>query len=595
MKLLAHEVDVLADLFHQRVIHSGATEAHRMKVDGYWQSVTWREMGQQVYGLAHSLSERGVGQGSAVAILGNTCPEWCLADLAAIVLGGRSVGIYPTLMTDQIEYILEDAKVEVLFVQGQEDLERLKPLCQQIPSLHTLIIWDHPPVKDAHILHLDTLLSSRTNCDVPKVNIHSDDVAIIVYTSGTTGRPKGVPLTNANILAHLRTGQALMPEPITETDITLVFLPMAHVAERVPSFYGRINVGLRAAYATSYETVLDELLEIRPTYFGAVPRIFEKMYGRIRERVAQTNSRRQAIFKWADALARKKTRAQLSAGPFSTLDKMMYAVADRLVYQRIRDVFGGRVKTFITGAAPINTDILEFFHGVGMTILEVYGLSESTAIAFANQPGQIRHGTVGKALPGVEFRLGDDGEVCLRGEIIFGGYLNLEDDDVFDEDGYFRTGDIGVVDTDGYLRLTDRKKNLLKTAGGKYVAPARLESLIKEEPLVSQVYIHGDRQKYVVALVTLDEAEAQRIAKALGTDMAKLPTHPIVVLRINRAMEGANARLARFEQIKAHGILEEDFSIEADTLTPTLKIKRRAVAKQYEARLAALYAEESNP
>ena len=560
-----------------------------------WTTTTWGALGDEVDQVAAGLTALGLGRGDAVAILGDTCPRWCVADLAAIVLGGSSVGLYPTLTDEHVRFIVADSGARVAFVQGAEHLERMRPLLDDT-ALERLIVWDHDPVvePDGPVLSWSGLRD--LGVEAPAEGPRPEDVALVVYTSGTTGEPKGVPLTHDNVIKQLASGEALIPDPITPDDITLAFLPMSHVAEHVPGFFGRINLGLRAAFCESFDTVLDDLQDVRPTYFGAVPRIFEKMYGRIRERVGASNPRRRAIFKWAEGLARKRSRAMTGVGPaLSTRERLAAALADRMVFARMRDVFGGRVKTFLTGAAPINLEILEFFHGAGFTILEVYGLSETSAIAFANAPGpgMIRLGSVGKALPGVQCRLAADGEVLLKGPSIFTGYLNRPDAtaEAFDADGWFRTGDIGALDADGFLTLTDRKKNLIKTAGGKYVAPARVEALVKEEPLVSQVYVHGDQRPCIVALVTLDERETGRVAEELGCAEGDLPTHPEVTRRVQAAVDGANRRLARFEQIKRHAVLAHDFSIEDRTLTPTLKIKRNEVAARHASDIDALYAD----
>lgn len=594
--MLARSVGTVSELFDARVRTSGGLEAWRERNGrGGWKTTSWAEFGAAVDRACAGLAALGVGNGHSVAILGDTCPTWCIADLAAIHLGASGVGLYPTLTDEHLRYIVEDSGARVAFVQGAEHLARIRPLLADTELTH-LVVWDHDPGEEAGgaVLSWDQLLAAGEESGRPGTGPKPTDVALVVYTSGTTGEPKGVPLTHANVIHQLASGEDLIPDPITPDDITLAFLPMSHVAEHVPGFFGRINLGLRAAFCESYDTVLDDLIEVRPTYFGAVPRIFEKMYGRIRERVATANPRRQAIFRWAERRARRRSRALTGVeGPLTISERLAAKLADRLVFRRMRDVFGGRVKTFLTGAAPINIDILEFFHGAGFTILEVYGLSETSAISFANapQPGMIRLGTVGKALPGVQVKLEDDGEVLLKGPSIFSGYLNRPEAtaEAFDDDGWFRTGDIGELDKDGFLTLTDRKKNLIKTAGGKYVAPARVEALVKEEPLVSQVYVHGDERPYVVALVTLDDREAPRVAEELGCTEAELPAHPEVVRRVETAVAGANRRLARFEQIKRHAVLPEDFCIEHRTLTPTLKIKRREVATRYADQIAALY------
>jgi long-chain acyl-CoA synthetase len=382
---------------------------------------------------------------------------------------------------------------------------------------------------------------------------------------------------------------------ITPEDLTVSFLPMAHVGEQVCGFFGRLNVGLRTAYATSYEKLFEEVAEVRPTLFGGVPRIFEKFYGRIREGVARASPRRQAIFAWAARRARRRARAAFGGTPLSLRERLAVALADRLVFRKIRAIFGGRVKMFIAGAAPTSPDILEFFYGMGVKIYEVYGLSEASGISFGNTLLNHRLGTVGKAIDGLEVKLGDDGEILLKGPTVFPGYLNRPDENMeaFDRDGFLRTGDIGELDKDGFLRITDRKKNLLKTAGGKFVAPARIEALVKEsEPLVSQVYVHGDQKPYVVVLVTLDPRDTTRVAKELGVEEATLHLHPEVRRRIDGAIQRANQKLGRWEQVKRHAILPRDFSIEDGTVTVTLKIKRRAVAEKYAREIEALYAED---
>ncbi len=596
--MLAKDVSTLGELFRTRVDVGG--ESYRLKQHGRWNAVSWRTFGANVDTMATGLLDAGLTRGDTVAILGHTGPTWCTIDIGAISLGATTVGVYDTLLADQIKYILEDCGAKFLFVQGQEPFERVAPLLADVETLQRIIVWDHEPPEQDGVTTLKALqdqgrAKAVEHADAVKAacaQVDGADVALVVYTSGTTGNPKGVPLTHANILAQLTAGETLIGD-IGPQDMTISFLPMAHVAEHVPGLYGRINTGMRTSYATSYETLIDELAEVKPTYFGAVPRIFEKMYGRILERVSHANPRRQKIFGWVRGLAIRKAQSEMGGAPLSFRDRLMYPVADRIVYRKLREVFGGRVKAFVTGAAPIDQEILEFFYGTGMKIIEVYGLSEATAISFANTVHEQRLGTVGKPIPGIEYKLEADGEILLRGPTVFGGYLNRpqDNDTVFDSDGYLRTGDIGEIDDDGRLRITDRKKNLLKTAGGKYVVPARLEALVKREPIVSQVYIHGDHKPYVVACVTLDERETGRVAEELGVEVDALPTHPDVIRRIDAAIDGANGRLARFEQIKRHTILPSDFSIEEGTLTPTMKIKRRIVADMYSDVIEALYAD----
>ena len=596
--MFASRSNTLSEMFRLRVQANQEAECYRTKRDGSWHSVSWRGFSDEIQALAAALDDSGITRGDRIAILGGTQPTWCVADLAAIQIGATTVGIYPTLLEDQILFILRDAGCRVLFVE-QAHAERCLPMLDQVDSLERVVVWGGPEPVGASVEGFDAMcargrarLAADPGCVAEaEARVQCEDVAVVVYTSGTTGRPKGVPLTHRNILACLAGGESLM-DAIGPDDITISFLPMAHVGEHVPGFFGRINIGMPTAFATNYETLLDELVEIRPTYFGAVPRIFEKMYGRIHEEVGKANPRRQRIFRWAKDLACRKARAETGGAPLSLVDRVLLPVADKLIYQKIRGVFGGRVKGFITGSAPIHIEILEFFYGVGMRIIELYGLSEASAISFANTFDDIQLGTVGKAMPGLEYRLAEDGELLLKGPMVFGGYLNLpeENAETFTEDGFLRTGDIGVIDEDGYLRITDRKKNLIKTSGGKYVVPARIEQLVKSEPLISQVYVHGDMRPFVVALVTLDEREVPRVAEELGCAEDALADHAEVQRRIGVAFDRANSNLARFEQVKCHQVLSRDFSIEEGTLTPTMKLKRRRIVELYSDRIDGMYA-----
>jgi long-chain acyl-CoA synthetase len=600
--MLANLVSNLSQLFQLRISESENDECYRVKRGDLWLPVSWGLFAGEVRAVSAGVIDLGFEHGQTVAILGKTCPAWCEIDMGCIYVGGCTVGIYDTLLADQIEFLLVDSKSALLFVEGKDSYERVLPMLSKVDTLQQIVVWDHEPEPQEGVMTLAALKASGKEklekspliVEARASVVKEADVALVVYTSGTTGRPKGVPLTHKNILSQLKSGDMLIDD-ITSEDITISFLPMAHVAEHVPGFFGRVNTGMRTAYATSYETLLDDLLEVRPTYFGAVPRIFEKMYGRILEKVAQANPRRQAIFRWVRDLARRRAQAAMGGAPLSFKDRLLLPLADRLVYRKIREVFGGRVKAFITGAAPIDLEILEFFYGVGMRIIEVYGLSEATAISFANTMDKQQLGTVGWPIPGLEYKLADDGEILLKGPTVFGGYLNLiqENELLFDDEGYLRTGDIGEITVDGCLRITDRKKNLIKTAGGKYVIPARIESVTKSEPLISQVYVHGDNRPFVVALITLDERETSRVAEELNTTVDELHTHPRVVERVAKAVEVANSKLARFERIKHHAILPQDFSLEAGTLTPTLKIKRRIVAEHFAGEIERLYSEAS--
>ena len=447
----------------------------------------------------------------------------------------------------------------------------------------------------------------------------SGEGALICYTSGSNGSPKGVLLSHANILAVLACQDQL--GVFYQDDIALSFLPMAHVAERVLAFYGRINTGMPTAFASSTSAVLDELREVQPTVFGSVPRIFEKGYSRIRTELERASPGKRRIFAWAERVGLARLDRVLAGRPVPMALRLKHRVADRLVFARVRAAFGGRVRLFITGAAPTPMDVLRFFWAAGLPIYEVYGQTEATVVTHANTQGAVRLGTVGRALPPVEHRIADDGEVLVRGPLVFQGYFkDAEATAAAIQDGWLHTGDIGTIDAEGYLRITDRKKHIIITAGGKNLTPANIEGAVKaQDPLISQVHAHGDKRPYVVALIapapleTLDFGRQRGLVdaatvKALTAELMENPTGrsaaltaamaPVVALpafqaRMKAAVVAGNQRLSQVEKIKRFKVLERDFSQEAGELTPTMKVRRKAVEQGYADLLDAIYQDPS--
>jgi long-chain acyl-CoA synthetase len=451
-------------------------------------------------------------------------------------------------------------------------------------------------------------------------DINPEDMAIIVYTSGTTGQPKGAMISHHNILALLRGSQDLIPTDVD--DVSYNFLPMAHVAERIMGFYLRIDSGIACAYASSVSAVLEEIKDVRPTVFGSVPRIFEKAYAKMMGEVAKAPPGKQKIFRWAESVGRDVVRKWQNGESIPLTLQIKYKLVDRLVFSKIREVFGGRVKFFITGAAPIALEILEFFWAAGFPIYEIYGMTEATITTHANRPGAVRLGTVGKRMPFIEERLADDGEILLRGPTVFQGYYKnpAATAEAINPEGWLQTGDIGRFDPDGFLRIVDRKKHIIITAGGKNITPANIEQEIKgREPLISQVHAHGDRRAYLTALVTVHPMEAIDWAKGKGlvkdpakadAILAELVSNPLarpeglaelmqtvtsqpeVQQRIVNAVRGANTTLSKVETIKKIYIHDRDFSLEEDEVTPTMKVKRKEVEKKYLPIFDRLYTEK---
>jgi long-chain acyl-CoA synthetase len=465
---------------------------------------------------------------------------------------------------------------------------------------------------------LDGEMIAEERIDAIQRAIARDDIAILIYTSGTTGPPKGAMISHGNILSLLGDQGHLLH--LFEDDLSLNFLPMAHAAERVLGFYGRINSGITTAYASSVGSVLEEVKEVRPTLFGSVPRIFEKAYARIHADVQKKPRLVQQLFAFASAVAREAAPYRVRGEAMPLGLRMKYAIADRAVFQRVRDAFGGRVRQFVTGAAPIAVEILEFFWGAGLDVYEVYGMTEATVITHANRPGEVKLGTVGKPVEHVEHKTAEDGEVLIRAPFVFKGYFkNAEATGETIIDGWLHTGDIGTIDRDGFLRITDRKKHLMITAGGKNLAPANIENAIKNQsPLISQVHAHGDRRAYVSALVapspieTLEHGVARGLvseselatltselmanpsgrSEALNNAMARVTADAEFRDRIRDAVRRGNRDLAQVEQVRRFTILDRDFSQEHGELTPTMKLKRKTVETKFAELFDRVYAED---
>jgi len=626
---VASEASSLADMFVRRVQATPRRKAWRSKRDGRWIEVAWQEFGQRASAVATWLVRQGLHKGDGVVIVGSTRAEWCVCDMGGQLAGLVTVGAYPTLSPEQLAYVIDHSDARVVFVEGKADLERLLSVKEQCPKLERIVVWDMHDIQAVEpssdtaptVGSLAEVLATEIDeaeLERRREAIVRDDVAIIVYTSGTTGPPKGAMLTHANILASLDAGLGI---EFDEDDEMLTFLPMAHVAERIAGFFMRINTGYAAAFASSIPAVLEEVKEVHPSLFGSVPRIFEKAYDRIQGQVEQAPPMRRKLFRWAEGVGLAVVDHWQRRTPVSPLLRLQHALADRLVFRKIRGAFGGRVRFFITGAAPIPMKVLQFFWAAGFPIFEVYGQTEATVITHANGPGRTRLGSVGRPLSIVEQRLADDGEVLIRGPLVFSGYHKEPDatKDTVDADGWLHTGDIGRIDTDGYLYIVDRKKHIIITAGGKNITPANIENEIKaQDPIISQVHAHGDRRPYVSALVTLSPGEALDWAQAQGmveageatrmkaellanplanpagldTVLRKLGEREEIKKRVIEGVRRGNAKLSQVERVKRVMLLDRELSLAEDEITPTLKVKRKNIEKRFAEQFDRLYAEE---
>jgi len=594
--------ETIPALFFHQARRYGARAFGWAKRRGAWEPVSWAAMADDVQALGLSLLDLGVRPGDRVAILSENRPEWAVADLAALSIGAVTVPIYTTLAAPEIAHILTDSAASVVIVSIDRHADTIETIRPTLPALaHVIQIEPRPfGVFPRGVAWYGELLglgrSSRAGAPAffgRVAALAPSALASLVYTSGTTGPPKGVMLTHDNFLSNCRACAQVIP--VTEQDHTLSFLPLSHVFERMAGYYFILYVGGAIAYAESLEAVAANLPEVRPTVVCAVPRFYEKLHARVLETVQRGSPVKRAVFAWATTVGRRVAEHHAASRSLSPALALQRALADHLVFRKLRARLGGRLRFFISGGAPLARELAEFFYGAGILILEGYGLTETSPVIACNTPTALRFGTVGRPIPGVEVRLADDGEILTRGPHIMPGYYRnpAATCEVLEPDGWFHTGDIGHLDADGFLAITDRKKELIVTAGGKKIPPAAVEQRLKSDPAIADAVVLGDRRPYLTALLVPNlSALADHAAQAgLDTrDPAALVRHPQVTAWYEAKLRALQRDQAPFEQIKRFALLEAPFSQEAGELTPTLKVRRRVIAQRYAARIDAMYA-----
>jgi long-chain acyl-CoA synthetase len=598
----APELATLADLpFHVMGRHPKPLLIGQVK-DGAIAGESTRDWFDRVRDLALGLSSLGVGMGDRVVIMSESRPEWLTADLATLTLGGVTVPVYATLTPGQARYIIQDAGARVAFVSTAEQLDKLQRVRHDLPSLEAIVSFAPLAGTSPSVLAFDDLVArgharlmgewgaGRQFRDQTR-EIRPGQLATIIYTSGTTGEPKGVMLSHHNLISNLMAGHTVVP--VTADDVSLSFLPLSHSFERLVS-YVYLAHGVTIVFAESMETVGRDLSLVRPTVMTGVPRVYEKFLARIMERGHALPQPRRTLFHWGVKVAHARARAEGAGGTTGPILGLETTLADRLVFSKIRESVGGRLWCLVSGSAPLPVHVAEFFHGIGLTITEGYGLTETSPIVTANPIAAPRLGTVGKPIPGVEVRIAEDGEILVRGPIVMMGYYNKpEDTAAVLKDGWFHTGDIGSLDAEGYLRITDRKKDLLVTSGGKKVAPQPIEASLKRSPLIAEVILLGDRQRFISALIVPAFAALERRLQDLGrppAERSELVHRDDVIALYEEIVEALNRELSQFERIKKFRLLVQEFTIESGELTPTMKVKRKAVELQRASEIEALYA-----
>jgi long-chain acyl-CoA synthetase len=591
----------LPRLFQQAVDRHGDRPALSSKRDGAFRAMTYTEFGQRARALSAYLIEIGLGVGERVAILSENRPEWVIADQAIAGAGGVSVPIYPTLIPSQVAYILNDSTAAVAVVSTLAQRDKLLSLGSQLGHLKTILVMEELPEPDpsgrirsfALALTAGEELLDRHSGELSRRReaLRPDDLASIVYTSGTTGEPKGAMLTHGNFTSNCLAAASCFD--LGPGDIELSFLPLSHVFERIVN-YVALHSGATIAFAESIETLAQNLLEVRPTFLCAVPRVLEKLYQRIQARIETEPPLRREVFYAALEIGEFFHKVMQEEGRVVFPTNTLYHAADRLVFKQIRASLGGRLRFIVSGAAPLSPEIARFFQVAGLPVIEGYGMTESSPIITLNPPERPKIGTVGQALPGVSVRIAPDGEVVAKGPNIMKGYWNNDDAtrEAIDAEGWLYTGDLGSLDEDGYLTILDRKKELIVLSNGKKVAPQPIENRLTTQALLEQAMLVGEGRNYVTALLVLNQGEASRMAEGLNLSWhspAELVALGPVQEAIARVIDQENARVAPFEQIKRWKVLARPFSQEEDELTPTLKLKRRVIVEHFRSEIEQLY------
>lgn len=589
-------------VFRNRVAKYNNRLAVEKKRDGRWESASWTQYYDNARSVGLGLLALGVEKGDRVALLSENRLEWLYTDMGALGIGACLVPIYTTLTADEVAYIVGNAEVKILVVEDSTQVEKALYTAEQCPTLKTIVAMDGNGTKNDKLISFSELmqLGSKSPKNDPEAfeklaeAVAAEDLATIVYTSGTTGLPKGAMITHKNIMAVIDSLDRIKPEFAHDADQAVPFLPLSHVFERAAGHFYGMYKGITSSYAESVNTVLEDFGEKRPTIILAVPRVCEKVYQKILMQVEQQPAWRRKIFYWGHAIGARISTLREEKKPIPALLRLKYRLAYALIFKKLQEALGGRVRWMTASGAPTARDIVLFFNAAGIQVVEGYGMTECFAPATMSNLADYRIGTVGRPLPGVEIKLDEDGEILIRGDNVFQGYWKMPEEtaEAFTEDGFLRSGDIGSFDDAGFLTITDRKKNLIITSGGKNIAPQKIENLFLSDPLFTHFIVIGERRKFLSALLTINLEQAEVIAQKQDIDCSDLDAlldHPEFIRIIDEHVAERNSHLARFETIKRYRIIKNEFSQEAGELTPSLKIKRNVIQENYTDLIESMY------
>src|SRR5687768_11069428 len=592
----------LTRLFFDAVARFDKPDALQVKVKGTYQPISSRTLGERVRRLALGLQELGVQPGDRVALFSENRPEWAIADYACLTASLTDVPLYPNLPPEQAAYILNDSGAVAIFVSDPAQAAKIAEVRTKCTVLRHVITFAPERHEGADLTLAEVEQRGAAVDDEARASryrehalmVKPDDLATLIYTSGTTGEPKGVMLTHDNLYSNVMAAAACIP--FEGKDVCLSFLPLSHIFERMAGHYLMLHVGCSIAYAESIDTVPVDMQAVRPSIVLSVPRLYEKMYARVLENALSGGAVKKRIFFWARAVAERWADVRLAGGTPRGLLALQYRIAQRLVFSKLQQRTGGRLRFFVSGGAPLAPEINKFFYAAGLTILEGYGLTETSPVIGVNTPQDFRIGTIGRPVGGVEVMIAPDGEILTRGPGVMKGYYNNPQAtaEAIDAEGWFHTGDIGEI-RDGFIAITDRKKDIIVTAGGKNIAPQPIENLVKTNKFVSQAVMIGDKRKFPSMLIVPNFEQLEGWAKKrniIWTDRAQLIRSPEVHSMMEQEVLGALGALAPFEKPKKIALLEHDFSLEKGEMTPTQKVKRRVVDKNYKSVIDALYVSE---
>lgn len=600
-----HQYDTIPKLFWYHVRQNKEKVSNWVKENGLWKSMTWGEYGQRSKNIGLALAAEGLETGDKISIFSQTRLEWVVCDMAIMGIGCITAPIYHSNTEEQAQYIAEHSGSRIAFAEDQEQLDKMLAIWDRLPNLEKIIVFEHYDPKGLpNVISLEgfeeigAAIANTGDQEFEKRIELSDPESVIslVYTSGTTGNPKGGMITSRNVISiiqHLPKMIKVKPD-----DISVAYLPLAHIAERLLGHFIKLAYGSETAFAESMEDMPMNIRQTGPTVLFGTPRVFEKFFARISTGMKDATRFQRSVYNWALKVGKDIAAAKTDNAKIGGWLQVKGSLARFFIHDKIKDIFGGRLRFMISGAAPISPEIIHYFNWIGITIYEGYGMTETTGVVSINYPGNVKIGSVGQIIPDTEVRIAEDGEICVRAPQNISGYYKNDEatKELLKSDGnggfWLHTGDVGNIDEDGYLFITDRKKDILITAGGKNVAPQNIENLLKTSPYVSQAMVYGDRKPYLTALVTLDEDEITKFArdnKLLFQDMVDLSRKEEVVDLISEEIRLKNEDLASYESVKKFRILEEDFDQDKDEITPTFKIRRKVIVERYGDLLEGMY------